>query len=328
MTKSHSMLFLQHALAAAWLILQTPTATAAVEVEHTITTAGIRGATASEGSSRWLVDGARNATDDDSIIQAAASSCATLLYLADLNGDAIVDLQEFPFFVQQVVAEDDLLMDIISLDLIGDSYFDLPVELQMVYDDLACYFCGDTDNATMAMMSGARQGNSSAVADEECCVGLYTMIDVDSDIVNGTLSDSFLEGDEEKVEYLQLVCETTAQVTLEAFENITTASPTRPPQRPPPDTEGRIETCPDFGNPGEECSLYMPNLRCSYAHIYAGCTWEDLVCVATLECDCFSQEWMCLSLAMIACDDSTTPTDLPWGQGCDPDVELTRPPAN
>jgi hypothetical protein len=259
-----------------------------------------------QSRSLWQGDGSNTTSLED------AASCATFLFLADSNGDGIVDGDEFPLFVQQLASatKGD---DVSSAEAFGDSYSDLPLELQRAYDDLACYFCVDGGNATAP--------TTVSNDDDDCCVGLYLMVDVDTDIVNGTLN----EEDVETLEYLQLVC----QVTLDAMKESwnTTETSTLPP-RPPPGAQGRIDTCPDFVNPGEECSLYMPALRCSYGYIYSGCSWQDLGCVSTFECDCVSEEWLCLSMAMIACDESTTPEELPWGQICNPNDPLPQAPAS
>jgi len=94
--------------------------------------------------------------------------------------------------------------------------------------------------------------------------------------------------------------------------------------------EGRlIGECPEDGPNFGTCSdTYVSNLICEYDHIYTGCSWDELGCNSVMECECnqFDDgDWACLSFSMMGCDERTTPTDLPWGQSCNPNDDLPLP---
>lgn len=98
------------------------------------------------------------------------------------------------------------------------------------------------------------------------------------------------------------------------------------------DDEGALasrlsEECPpsaDFGF----CDGFVPNLPCNYNYRYNGCTWDTLVCVSIMRCECnmFKDgKWACSTEAWMTCPERK-PEGHPRGMKCDPNDPLPLPP--
>jgi hypothetical protein len=244
----------------------------------------------------------------------AAEDCAEILVISDLDGDGVVDLKEYLGFVQRLSVDTphyNTTMTIVT-------YTDLPLELQVTYNRLACYYCFTNDNNTSdaenaSTFRAALAPETLAPTRNECCVGLDTFVDT---VVNGTAFSTVDLLEEEEIMYLTRMCEATVQAMDEAWGDDNDI------------TQGRLTTCPAEFNPGGDCSVYEAGLQCGYGHIYTGCTWEDLYCQYIERCDCYDSIWSCLSLSMAPCgiDGEPIPEGLPWGQSCDPEEPLPLPP--
>jgi hypothetical protein len=232
------------------------------------------------------------------------------LDVSDTNGDGVVDWKEYVGFVQL------LSVDTEHRDKAGNitSYFDMPLELQMTYNRLACYYCFNNstqnESATTTSLRAALAPETTPPARDECCIGLDTF---QNNAVNGTVDVAMLLEEEEMV-YLTRMCDATVLAMDEAWEEV----------------EGRLTVCPAEFNPGADCSAYEAGLQCGYGHIYMGCTWDELFCQYIERCDCYDNTWSCLSLSIMPCgfDGQPVPEGLPWGQPCDPEEPLPGPPEN
>lgn len=253
-------------------------------------------------------------------MEAAAEECAMLLEISDKNADGVVDWKEYVGFVQ-----------LLSMDTPHDvaawsvtSYFDLPLELQVTYNRLACHFCfanstmEEEEDSSSTSFRAALAPETLPPSRDECCVGLDTFANSTIAVgINGTEDLGLLEEDE--LLYLNRMCNSTIEAIEEAWKEGDHDDFT---------TEGRLTTCPSDFNPGGDCSDYEADLQCEYGHIYTGCTWEELFCQYIERCDCYDNAWSCLSLSIVPCgfDGQRVPGRLPWGQSCDPDVPVPRPP--
>jgi hypothetical protein len=241
----------------------------------------------------------------------AAQECAEVLVMSDSNGDGVVDWKEYVGFVQRLsvnTPHNGTALTVVT-------YMDLPLELQVTYNRLACYFCFNNDNNTIVSspFRAALAPETLPPTRDECCIGLDTFVDT---VANGTglLEVDLLE--EEDIMYLTQICEATVQAMDETWTNDNDI------------TQGRLTTCPAEFNPGGDCSAYEDGLQCGYGHIYTGCTWEELYCQYIERCDCYDDVWSCLSLSMVPCgfDGQPVPEGLPWGEACDPEEPLPLPP--